>query len=370
MEPDFKDALVVTGGGTGGHFFPAVALAEGAKKRWPDRAIVFVGAMRGIECSRLPASGWPHLLLDVEGLHGKSLFGTLRSAWRMYAAVRLLKKIWKRGRPWAVIGTGGYGAGPALLAAKALGIPYFIHESNAEPGMAVRLVANKARRVWLGMEAAEAHLPKARCAYRGTPVRASFLRAYRSCRDLKKPFTLLALGGSGGARAINDALLSIGSALLDAHPDWALLHQTGNLEMERLASAPRHKKHTLVTFIEDPDVAIESASLVLSRAGASTCSELKAAGRPTVFVPLPGSAADHQRRNAVAFATEGRGIVVEQGQGFEVRLFAVLSDLMGDRDRREALSRPEPNTAVQKCLLDMERDVGVGAQRPFAAHGG
>jgi UDP-N-acetylglucosamine--N-acetylmuramyl-(pentapeptide) pyrophosphoryl-undecaprenol N-acetylglucosamine transferase len=358
MGPDFKDALVVTGGGTGGHFFPAVALAEGAKKRWRDRPIVFVGAARGIEGRRLPASGWPHLLLDVEGLHGKSPIRLLGSAWRMYAAARGLKKIWRRDRPWAVLGTGGYGAGPALLAARGLGIPYFIHESNAEPGLAVRLVANGASRVWLGMEAAAARLPKARCVCRGTPVRESFLRPFKPCRDMQAPFTLLALGGSGGARAINNALLSFGGALLEAHPDWRMLHQAGHAEMERLAGAPRHPRHTIVPFIEDIDVGMESAGLVLSRAGASTCSEIKAAGRPAALVPLPGSAADHQRHNAIAFADEGRGVVVEQGHGFEGRLSAALSGLMGDRGRREALSKPEPNTAVEDCLGDMEEPWG------------
>jgi UDP-N-acetylglucosamine--N-acetylmuramyl-(pentapeptide) pyrophosphoryl-undecaprenol N-acetylglucosamine transferase len=352
MGPEFKDALVVTGGGTGGHFFPAVALAEGAKKRWPGRPIAFVGAVRGIEGRRLPSGGWPHLLLDVEGFHGKSPIKLLRAAWRMYAATARLKKIWRRDRPWAVIGTGGYGAGPALLAARSLGVPYFIHESNAEPGLVVRLVANKASRVWLGMEAAAARLPKAKCAYRGTPVRESFLRPFRPCGELRAPFTLLALGGSGGARAINDALLSFGNALLEARPDWRILHQTGHAEMERLSGAPRHPRHALVPFIEDMDIAIENASLVLSRAGASTCAELKATGRPAVLVPLPSSAADHQRHNAVAFAGEGRGAVVEQGHGFGPRLSAALSALMGGG--REALSRPEPNTAVTQCLDDME----------------
>ena len=331
-----------------------MALAEGAKKRWPERSIVFVGAVRGIEGRRLPTSDWPHMLFDIEGFHGKSPIKMFRSAWRMHAAIRCLKKIWKHQRPMAVIGTGGYGAGPALMAAKALGIPYFIHESNAEPGKVVKLVAAKAWRVWLGMKAAEARLPKAKCAYRGTPVRASFLRPFKPCRDLPKPLTLLILGGSGGARAINDALLSMGNELMETCQDWRILHQTGAVEMERLADAPRHPRHVLVPFIEEIDVAMESASLVLSRAGASTCSELKATGRPVVLVPLPGSAADHQRHNAVAFTSEGRGMVVEQGQGFEVRLFAALSGLMGDKARRESLSKPEPNTAVEKCLVDVE----------------
>jgi len=352
MELDFKDALVITGGGTGGHFYPAVALAEATKNRWPGRLVIFVGAKKGIEGRKLPESSWPHLLLDVEGFHGKSPLSALRSTWRMYRAVRRLKTIWKAQRPWAVIGTGGYGSGPALLAAKTLNIPYFIHESNAEPGSVVKLVANTAERVWLGVEAAKTRLPQANCRYVGTPVRESFLRTFKPFSDLRQPFTLLALGGSGGARAINDALLSIGSKLLEKHPDWEILHQVGHLEMQRLNDAPRHSGHTLVPFIENMDAVMENASLVLSRAGASTCSELKTIGRPTVLVPLPNSASDHQKHNALAFVNEGRGIMVEQGQNFADRLFEALSGLMGDIKARAALSKPEQNAAVAECLED------------------
>jgi UDP-N-acetylglucosamine--N-acetylmuramyl-(pentapeptide) pyrophosphoryl-undecaprenol N-acetylglucosamine transferase len=353
MELDFKNALVITGGGTGGHYYPAVALAESAKKRWPEHQIIFVGAKKGIEGRKLPASDWPHLLMDIEGFLGRSPINALRSLWRMYVALRYLKTIWNKQRPWAVIGTGGYGSGPALLAAKALKIPYFIHESNAEPGLIVKLAAKKAQRAWLGMEAAKARLPKAKCHYVGTPVRESFLRTFKPCPDLRPPFTLLVLGGSGGARAINNALLSIGESLLEKHPDWEILHQTGNLEIQRLNELPRHPRHTLTPFIENMDTVIENASLVLSRAGASTCSELKVAGRPAILVPLPNSASGHQKHNALAFVQEGRGTILEQNRDFDAQLFDALSKLMADRQARESLSKPEPNTSVARCLDDI-----------------
>jgi UDP-N-acetylglucosamine--N-acetylmuramyl-(pentapeptide) pyrophosphoryl-undecaprenol N-acetylglucosamine transferase len=353
MKPNFKNALVITGGGTGGHYYPAVALAEAAEAKWQDCSIVFVGAMRGIEGRKLPESKWPYLLMDVEGFVGKSPIKAMRSLWRMYGAYRILKKTWKIQRPRAVIGTGGYGAGPALLAARALNIPYFIHESNAEPGLIVKLVANGAKRVWLGMDAAGKRLPKADCLYVGTPVRKSFLRPFKPYSDLHPPFTMLVLGGSGGARSINNALLSIGSTLLEKFVDWEITHQVGNLEMQKVNEHSRHPKHTIVPYIENMDTAIESASLVLSRAGASTCSELKTVGRPTVLVPLPNSAGDHQKHNALSFLNEGRGVMVEQGQAFDDRLFEELCTLMADTNKRMALSRPEPNIATTKCLDDM-----------------
>lgn len=359
ITPSFQDALILTGGGTGGHFFPAVALAEGARVRWSDRPIAFIGAQRGIEARELPASPWPHLLLDVEGMVGRSPIRMARSAWKLWRAVVRLKRAWRRERPWAVIGTGGYGAAPALLAARSLGIPFFLHESNAAPGALVKLVAPKARRVWCGMDAVRALLPGADCRVVGTPVRGAFLRPFRPAASLEPPFRLLVLGGSGGARAINEALLELGPALLDAQPSWRILHQAGRQEAERLAGRPRHPRHDLVPFITDMDQAMESASLVVGRSGASTCAELKAAGRGALLVPLPSSAGDHQRWNARAMAAEGRALVLEQGPEFHPSLGEAIRRLMADAAARQSLSKtPEPNRAVDQCLEDLAACLG------------
>ena len=357
--PNFRDALILTGGGTGGHFFPAIALAEGARARWPGRQICFTGARRGIEARELPASPWPHLLLDAEGLVGRSPIHLARSGWKLWRAVSLLRTLWRRDRPWAVIGTGGYGAAPALLAARNLKIPYFLHESNAAPGALVKLVAPKARRVWCGMEAVRPLLPGADCRVVGTPVRHAFLRDFRLAEALVPPFQLLVLGGSGGARSINEAMLEIAPALLERTPEWQILHQAGPTELERLKDRPRHPRHEMVPFITRMDEAMESASLVVSRAGASTCAELKTVGRGAILVPLPTSANGHQRMNAMAMAAEGRAAVVDQVADLQHRLEAALLPLMGDPQARQSLSKnPEPNHAVQLCLDDLARYFG------------
>jgi len=350
----FQDALVFTGGGTGGHYFPAIALAEGARERWPDRPIAFVGARRGIEAKQLPNSSWPHLLLDVEGFLGRSPLRVARSAFRLWKAWHQLVGIWRVQRPWAVVGTGGYASAPSLLAARTLGIPYFIHESNAAPGALVRFLGKGAKRVWCGMEGVQGHLPGASCLMVGTPVRAGFLRAFRPLEDLVPPHRLLVLGGSGGARALNQSLMAFGPGLLEAFPDWEILHQTGRLSFEILDQHPHHPRHRLVPFLDDMDTAMEEATLVLSRSGASTCSELQVCGRPAVLVPLPTSAGDHQRLNALAMAGDGRAEVVEEGPDFVLQLRLALERLMGRADRRGWLSRPEPNTSVQQCLGDLE----------------
>jgi len=348
----FAGSLVFTGGGTGGHFFPAVALAEGARARW-DRPIAFVGAQRGIEARLLPPSGWPHLLLDVEGFVGRSPVKTARSAWKLMGARRTLLDLWREHRPWAVVGTGGYGAAPALLAARTLGIPYFLHESNATPGLLVKLLATRAAGVWCGMEEGLASMPGARCLLAGTPVREAFLREFQPLGVLRPPYRLLVLGGSGGARVLNEAVFAMAPALLERFPHWDLLHQTGQAPYQALAARERHPRHHLAPFLEFMDRQLEAASLVVTRSGASTCAELKAAGRPAIMVPMPGSAGDHQTGNARAMAGEGRARMVVQGQELERRLGEEAGRLMAEPDLLEALARPEPNRAVGICLDDL-----------------
>lgn len=351
--PDFHNALVFTGGGTGGHYYPAVALAEGARERWPDRPIAFVGAQRGIEARKLPESAWPHLLLDVEGLMGRHPLGLMKSVLKLWKARRHLIGLWKRQRPAAVLGTGGYGSAPAILAARALGIPYFLHESNAAPGALVKHLARGAAKVWVGMPEAAAALPGAPCRTVGTPVREAFLRDFWPVAEMPGPWRLLVLGGSGGARPLNEALLDIAPALLDRFEDWEILHQAGLSEAERLKDRPRHPRHHLVPFLEDMDRVMESASVVISRSGASTCAELAATGRPALLVPFPQSAGDHQTANARAMEAAGRGRCLLQGPDLASRLEEAAAQWMGDQDLRAGCARPERNTALSACLDDL-----------------
>lgn len=351
--PDFTGALVFTGGGTGGHYYPAIALAEGAHARWPERPIAFVGARRGIEAKKLPESGWRFLLFDVEGFLGRSPLKLGSALWKLVRARRALIRLWRRERPAAVIATGGYGSAPALLAAQRLGIPTFIHESNAEPGALVKFAAKKARIVWLGMSAAAAKLPGARTRSVGTPVREAFRRDFSTLESLPSPFRLLVLGGSGGAAPLNEALMDLAPGLLEAHPDWEILHQTGARDFEALTTRARHPRHRIEPYLEGMDAQMEAASLVISRSGASTCAELKASGRPSILVPFPRSAGDHQRWNARALVDEGRALLVEQGEALDRRLGEAAVPLMARLEARAALARPERNAALEACLEDL-----------------
>jgi UDP-N-acetylglucosamine--N-acetylmuramyl-(pentapeptide) pyrophosphoryl-undecaprenol N-acetylglucosamine transferase len=353
----FSGSLVLTGGGTGGHYFPAVALAEGARARWPDRPIAFVGARRGIEGRLLPRSVWPHLLLEVEGFAGRSPWKAARAAWKLALACRRLKALWRRDRPWAVAGTGGYGSAPALMVARALGIPYFLHESNAKPGLVVQRLAGRAAGVWCGMDAVQSRLLGVRCVAAGTPVRSGFLRPFQPLEALRPPLRLLVLGGSGGALALNAAVVSAAPALLERFPQWEILHQAGPAGYQAMTEArvQLHPRHRLVPFLDDMDRQLEAASLVLTRCGASTCAELKACGRPALMVPMPGSAGNHQLMNARAMVAEGRGRLLEQGPELAAGLGLEAARLMGDPAGLAALAHPEPNRAVAACLDDLDR---------------
>ena len=349
----FAESLVFTGGGTGGHYFPAVALAEGAQARWPLRPVCFVGAQRGIESRLLPLSPYQHVLLDVEGFVGRSPLKAARAGLKLLRARARVMALWRGHRPWAVVGTGGYGAAPALLAARALGIPYFLHESNAQPGALVKLLAQGAAGVWCGMDAARAQLGRARCLSVGTPVRASFLRAFAPVDSLGAPKRLLVLGGSGGARALNEAVAELAPELLDRFPGWELLHQTGAAGLAAMEARSRHPRHRVVSFLEAMDLELEAASLVLTRSGASTCAELKACGRHGLMVPMPGSAGDHQMVNAQAMVAEGRATLVVQAPGLPGRLGEAAARLMAEPSLGP-LATPEPNRAVDLCLADLE----------------
>jgi UDP-N-acetylglucosamine--N-acetylmuramyl-(pentapeptide) pyrophosphoryl-undecaprenol N-acetylglucosamine transferase len=187
-------------------------------------------------------------------------------------------------------------------------------------------------------------------------VRQAFLRDFRPVAENHPPYCLLVLGGSGGARAINEAVMRLAGPLLEAFPDWEILHQAGAGEFERLNLRARHARHTLVPFLEQVDEVMESASLLVSRAGASTCAELLAAGRGAILVPLPTSANDHQLLNAQALADSGRAVLQLQGGDFPDRLEAKCRELLSDREARIRLGgTPVPNRTVGACLEDLAR---------------
>jgi UDP-N-acetylglucosamine--N-acetylmuramyl-(pentapeptide) pyrophosphoryl-undecaprenol N-acetylglucosamine transferase len=349
--------VIFAGGGTGGHLFPALAVAGAVSVARPDWHLSFAGATRGVEATLLPARGLPHRLFPFEPIHRQAWWRNARwpaLAWRIDREV----DAWLDAeQPSAVIGTGGYVSGPVIWRAARRGIPTAVLELDALPGLATRLAARSASEIWLGTPEALAHLPGATCS-RATVTGAPSAPPDRGCRpkavdrfgiDGTRPVVVVT-GGSQGAAAINgvvSAWLGAGGAE-GRQVIWA----TGRGSHERFLARHHPPDVHVQGFIDPMAEAWSVADLVISRAGMSTLAELAAWGIPAIVIPLPTSAADHQSHNARAAAAAGAVVHLDQAELTPERLEAEVATLLGDVGRRErmaaaAAARGRPDAAEQ-----------------------
>jgi len=359
--------VVFSGGGTGGHLYPALALAQALSDLRPDVRPFFVGACRGIEARVLPQRGVEHVLLPVEGFqrgnwraNGSVLPNLLRSLATVGTVFRTL-------RPELAVVTGGYAGGPAGLVAAAMGVPMALQEQNAVPGVTTRALSLRARQVHLAFPEARDRLPRrarSRVRISGNPVRPSDRSIRPEARE-RLGFTpeqrvLLVVGGSQGSQALNRVVAEVVEGLsagtLDRAEEQVLYWSTGptNYEpvREELNRLGNPEWVRAVPYIDDMADALAAADLALSRAGAMTTSEFLAWGLPAVMVPLPTSAEDHQRLNAEALERAGAGIMVPeaglQAQGLWHRVRPLLDDRAAlERMEQQALARGRPNAATE-----------------------
>jgi undecaprenyldiphospho-muramoylpentapeptide beta-N-acetylglucosaminyltransferase len=332
---------LVSGGGTGGHVFPALALADELVARGHARdSIRFVGARRGIEATAVPAAGYSVELLPGRGLlrawTPRALLQNARAAWDNAVAFARAFAIVRRERPRVVVGVGAYASLPALIAATALRIPRVVHESDAHPGLANRIA------VRLGARAAVSFpgTPLRGAVVTGNPIRPAIMIV---TREPVTPPVVAVVGGSLGARRVNDAALALAECWRD-RDDVVIHHVTGVRDYEdckRRLAARRHPGdrlgYTLAPFEEHMETLYTEATVMVSRAGGMTA-ELAATGMPAVLVPLPGAPGDHQTRNAEAFAAAGAAIVVRDDDLDGERLARELDALLGEPARLEAMS--------------------------------
>jgi UDP-N-acetylglucosamine--N-acetylmuramyl-(pentapeptide) pyrophosphoryl-undecaprenol N-acetylglucosamine transferase len=329
----------LAGGGTGGHLFPALSVAEEFGRRHPAASIVFFGARRGLEQRLVPQSGYTLVSLSLSGLKGASrgarLRGTAAAGW---AVLRCVAWMLAR-RPHLVIGVGGYASGPAVLAALVLRVPTMVLEQNHYPGATNRWLAGRVDAVCLPSEEARRHV-RGRTYVTGNPVRPAF---HAIGEPPGRPeLSLLVFGGSRGARSINRATVGALERLGHMEPPVRLVHQTGAEDLEAMRAAHREhapKRAEVLGFIEDMPRRLSEADLVVCRAGASTLAELCAAGRPSILVPYPHAADDHQRLNAEALERAGAAIVVADSELDGERLAREVLRLAGDPQRRRAMGR-------------------------------
>ncbi len=330
--------LLLAGGGTGGHLFPAISLAEQLKHEDPQSEILFVGTERGLEARMLPELGWPLKTIEMSGWAGLGILARLKVLGKLLKSIRQSRTILREFGPDVVVGVGGYASVPVLLAAKTLRIPYLVHEQNAWPGLANRLLGRWAKRVCLSFEEADRAFYRSATVLTGNPVRASM----ENCPNIAEDrFCLLVFGGSQGARAINRAVLSALPYLDEWREKLEIIHQSGQLDYDETVRAYQENgwpKVDAQPFIKDMAQAYAKATLIVCRAGATTLAELTACGRPAILVPYPYASAGHQAVNAQAMAAKGAALMMEEADLTPERLAKLLNGLLHDRSSLLSMS--------------------------------
>ncbi len=383
-------SVAFSGGGTGGHLYPALALAEALGDLRPDTRSFFVGAERGLEARVLPERGVDHVLVPVEGMRRGTVWGNLRPLVRLVQALIRVGEAFRVRRPRLVVVTGGYAGGPAGIMAALMRIRLVLQEQNAVPGITTRVLSLFAREIHLAFPEAAEHLPRLarrRARISGNPVRPPReIRRQEAASafdlDPSRPVALV-VGGSQGSAALNRAVMEVVGGVMDGSlgarrpqgagparpsPDVQLLWSTGPAHLSRirdeLESLGSPTWVRAVGYIEEMPLALGLVALAVSRAGAMATSEFLAWGVPSVLVPLPTAAADHQRRNAQALAQAGAAFMVEE-DGLEGRvLWAWIARIVGDPRTRESMAQAARQRGRPSAAREIAQALDAHLPRP------
>lgn len=350
--------LIISGGGTGGHIFPALAIANAFKERHPDAEILFVGAQGRMEMTRVPEAGYKIIGLWISGLQRKLTLSNLLFPFKLIASYFKARRIVKKFKPNAVIGTGGYASGPIMLAATKFKIPSVIQEQNSYAGLTNKQVADKVQRVCVAYAGMEKYFPTDKLVLTGNPVRKDIIDLDSKRADALMQYgftanekTLVIFGGSLGARTINQSILAGIDKLIDAQVQ--VIWQTGKVYYDGVKSAVEGKdlrRIRIFDFVKQMDFAYAAADVVISRAGALSISELCLAKRPAILVPSPNVAEDHQTKNAQALVNEQAAVLIKDEEAAEHLVNEALT-LLYDAGRCRKLSENigrlgKPNAAI------------------------
>lgn len=340
--------IIVSGGGTGGHIFPAVSIANAIKKQHPKADILFVGAEGRMEMTRVPAAGYPIKGLPICGFDRKNLLKNISVVFKILKSRRLAKKIIKEFRPMVAVGVGGYASGPTLNMAADMGIPTLIQEQNSYAGVTNKILAKKADKICVAYEGMERFFPKDKIIMTGNPVRQSLLDNKKSREEAIAEFgldpqkkTVLMIGGSLGAGTLNESVFESIKQIADRE-DVQLIWQTGGYYykdiLERLKTVAKPNNLFVTDFISKMEEAYAVADLVISRAGASSISELCLLGKSVILVPSPNVAEDHQTQNALALVKKDAALYVKDAEA-KATLIPLALDTVTDEKRLVDLSR-------------------------------
>lgn len=368
--------VVIAGGGTGGHLFPGLALAEEFRKRDDSVEVVFVGTEHGIEARVIPREGYPLKFVRAEGIVGKSFFRKVRSIAKVFLSVWDSYGILNSVMPDMVIGVGGYASGAAVLVAHLKSIPTMIHEQNSVPGMTNRILSRFVDQVCITYQESLSVFPRGKTFLTGNPVRAKILRGEREAAQKlfsldREMFTVFVFGGSSGATSINRTMVDALNYLGEYREKIQFLHQTGERDYESVREAYRKSgfKGTVAPFIYQMAEAYAAADMVISRAGATTLAELTALGKPSLLVPYPHSAGRHQEFNAIKLREMGAAFVVfdneMSGEVLAKHILEMFGNASVGKEMQRAsrgLGRPEACARIVDIALSLMKNLPAGGR--------
>ncbi|HRF69358.1 MAG TPA: undecaprenyldiphospho-muramoylpentapeptide beta-N-acetylglucosaminyltransferase [Muribaculum sp.] len=345
--------ILISGGGTGGHIFPALAIANALRRRDPDTEILFVGAEGRMEMERVPAAGYDIIGLPVSGFNRKKILSNVRVLARLAKSMLRAKKVLRDFKPDMAIGVGGYASGPMLKEAQKHGIPTLLQEQNSYAGVTNKLLAKKAKAICVAYPGMERFFPQESIILTGNPVRQNILSSDMSKEEARKELGLpshrkivLVIGGSLGARTINESIAKAFNKIENA--GGYILWQTGKLYADECRKmADKYNNVVKATpFISRMDLAYKAADVVVSRAGAGTISELQLLGKPTILIPSPNVAEDHQRKNAEALVKCDAAVMILDSDA-PARLGNEVVALLNDEERCATLARNVKEMALR-----------------------
>ena len=333
--------VLIAGGGTGGHLFPGIALAEELLTRANNNEVVFVGTARGLEARVVPAAGYPLELISVRGLKGMGFFRLLRSLFALPVAFIQSWMILRKHRPDVVVGVGGYASGPLVMAAYLQRVPTAVQEQNAIPGLTNRILGKLAKVVFVSFEEAKPFFPEGKSQLVGNPIRRKLLDNYLRSRADTKTFGILVFGGSQGAKAINDRMMEALPFLEPIRGQISFLHQTGKADGARVREgyAKLGFQAEVVEFIDDMSSAYAKADLIICRAGATTLAEITVCKKASILIPFPYATDNHQEVNATALVKDGAAMMLRESELTGERLAQEIRALKDDEPRRHRMER-------------------------------
>lgn len=356
--------VIISGGGTGGHIFPAVSIANAVKALRPEAKILFVGALGRMEMQRVPAAGYEIKGLPIQGFDRKNLLRNVKVLFLIWKSQRMAKKIIKDFKPQVAVGVGGYASGPTLNKAAAMGIPCLIQEQNSYAGVTNKLLAKKAQKICVAYEGMERFFPAEKILLTGNPVRQALLETKLSREDAIRSLgfdpekkTILLVGGSLGARTINESVMQHLDMVKAS--DVQFIWQTGKYYYSSITEQLKGQEIPnlkVMDFITDMGAAYRAADLVISRAGASSISEFCLIGKPVILVPSPNVAEDHQTKNALALANRDAAIYVKDAEA-PATLLELAIKTVDDEQKLQSLSENVLKLALPDSAIIIAQEV-------------